>query len=177
MINNEIVVLIEKHCLFCDKKYLSVTKGFGQKKIYCSKRCREKYFNLINPDKLRIYRHTDYLKYHKKFCKFCGDEIINRTNNNVFCDSICRHEKQLITQKIWKHKIFELYSNFKKDCGCALCGYNKNGACLDYHHILNKKFRVDAILFYYMTERTYNEFLKCILLCKNCHYELHNKFT
>lgn len=59
--------------------------------------------------------------------------------------------------------------------GCAICGYDKCLTCLEFHHInpKDKKFCIgigtigkkDFII----------ELNKCILLCANCHKEMHQK--
>lgn len=57
---------------------------------------------------------------------------------------------------------------------CTLCGYNKCVDALDLHHINpeEKEFSISArpdISW----ERTIAELPKCVLLCANCHRELH----
>lgn len=70
----------------------------------------------------------------------------------------------------------ERYSAFIrfKENGCAICGYTKCAAALDFHHVEPslKKFRIsmDTI----NKKNFVEELVKCILVCKNCHYELHN---
>ena len=62
-----------------------------------------------------------------------------------------------------------------KTPGCALCGYNTCVAALDFHHVGSK-------LFYITREGIKNksnqeiadEIAKCILLCANCHREVHH---
>ncbi len=60
---------------------------------------------------------------------------------------------------------------------CERCGYNKNIAALDFHHINpdEKKFQIDIRKFSNtnLTDLE-NELNKCILLCANCHREEHN---
>ena len=59
--------------------------------------------------------------------------------------------------------------------GCAICGYDKCDACLDFHHVnpKDKKFGVSSVN---MERRNFVEELsKCVLLCKNCHHEMHDK--
>lgn len=59
---------------------------------------------------------------------------------------------------------------------CLECGYNKNAASLDFHHVNSKE--KDAVIGYLINfhkfERAYEEAKKCKILCKNCHTELHN---
>ncbi len=55
----------------------------------------------------------------------------------------------------------------KKGGKCSLCGYNKNYAALDFHHIdsKKKKFSFQAGLFLsYTSEKIEKELNKCILL-------------
>ena len=61
--------------------------------------------------------------------------------------------------------------------GCAICGYDKCIDSLDFHHSNpnEKKFKINAMTMTYKIERIVDELNKCILLCKNCHYELHYK--
>lgn len=61
---------------------------------------------------------------------------------------------------------------------CEICGYCKNIAALEFHHINpeEKKFNVDMRKFSNMNlEKLEAELEKCILVCANCHRELHNK--
>ena len=61
---------------------------------------------------------------------------------------------------------------------CEICGYNKNIAALEFHHIdpNTKKFQLDMRHFSNTTLETLKQELdKCILICANCHRELHNK--
>lgn len=82
-------------------------------------------------------------------------------------------------KKYWKNRdekhriiIHELKVN-----GCAICGYNKCDNALSFHHVnpLDKKFQITYRALSYTTERFINEINKCILLCANCHREIHEK--
>ena len=57
---------------------------------------------------------------------------------------------------------------------CARCGYNKSFKALDFHHLdsADKKFTV-AYYTYKPMEELQEEVDKCILLCANCHREIH----
>ena len=61
--------------------------------------------------------------------------------------------------------------------GCSICGYNKNLSALEFHHIdsSTKSFNIDArVLSNSSIIKIRKELVKCILLCANCHQELHN---
>jgi len=58
---------------------------------------------------------------------------------------------------------------------CFFCGYNRCSAALDFHHIdeQSKKFGLSQNGLTRSWEKTKKELDKCILLCANCHRELH----
>lgn len=61
---------------------------------------------------------------------------------------------------------------------CEICGYNKNIAALQFHHINpdEKEFKLDVRkLSNNKMENIYKEVDKCMLLCANCHSEIHHK--
>jgi len=59
---------------------------------------------------------------------------------------------------------------------CAICGYKKNMTALTFHHKdpNKKEFKLDIRS---LSNRTFSkiqlELTKCILVCHNCHSELH----
>lgn len=58
---------------------------------------------------------------------------------------------------------------------CFYCGYNRCLAALDFHHIdeSTKKFGISQDGLTRSWERTKQELQKCILVCANCHREIH----
>lgn len=59
---------------------------------------------------------------------------------------------------------------------CEKCGYNKCIAALDFHHINpnEKEFGISFRGYTRSWEKVKQELDKCMLLCANCHRELHN---
>ena len=60
---------------------------------------------------------------------------------------------------------------------CEICGYDKNLAALDFHHINpeEKEFQVDMRAFSnHSLDKLEKELSKCKLLCANCHREIHS---
>jgi len=70
----------------------------------------------------------------------------------------------------------EIISMYKAD-GCSICGYNKCNAALDFHHIdTATKGEVSlSSLLSCLSERLVDEIEKCMVVCANCHREIHDK--
>lgn len=78
-----------------------------------------------------------------------------------------------------KHrKIRSDYVSLKKQSGCVRCGYSKCEKALTFHHI-DQTTKIDTIANLVSRlaklEVIEEEIQKCILLCFNCHAELHEE--
>lgn len=64
------------------------------------------------------------------------------------------------------------------DSKCGICGYNKTVLALDFHHINpnDKKFGISTWKIK-KWDRVVEEAKKCVLLCSNCHREIHGNIT
>lgn len=64
-----------------------------------------------------------------------------------------------------------------KICGekCALCGYNKVVNALEFHHIYpeKKSYGISSSGNCHSLQKDITEIQKCILVCANCHREIH----
>ena len=60
---------------------------------------------------------------------------------------------------------------------CELCGYDRCEEALEFHHAdsSKKEFGISQAGLTRSWERVKGEIEKCILVCANCHRELHNK--
>lgn len=63
----------------------------------------------------------------------------------------------------------------KKGGQCILCGYRKSVEALDFHHIdrSTKTFGISLNVLTRSWESIQKEAEKCILVCANCHREIH----
>ena len=59
---------------------------------------------------------------------------------------------------------------------CNLCGYDKTFSALEFHHINpdEKKYGISASGTCHSIESDLEEVQKCILVCANCHREIHD---
>lgn len=70
--------------------------------------------------------------------------------------------------------------NLIKVCGnkCNICGYNKTVSALEFHHINpeEKEYGLASMGTCHQLEKDLEEVQKCILVCANCHREIHDNF-
>lgn len=81
----------------------------------------------------------------------------------------CESELAVLKKQKYKLKMLQ-YKGGK----CEICGYDKNIAALEFHHLNSedKKFTVSDT--HHSWEDVQKELDKCICVCANCHRELHN---
>jgi len=56
---------------------------------------------------------------------------------------------------------------------CALCGYDRALQALTFHHKTGKSFGIGAKGYTRSWEKAKSELDKCVLVCANCHAEIH----
>lgn len=163
-----------KKCKFCSVVFS--TKNENQ--FFCSRKCREKNWIKENPERDKELKKKSRLK-TPVICKICNKNIPNeqRTGGKTYCDNCLpkRNVERRNKSKIQAREISKKFMEFKKSLGCSICGYNKFGGSLDFHHKnpKEKERRISHKFWFSQSELFKKEMKKCILLCKNCHYELH----
>lgn len=128
-------------------------------KKYCSKDCE---------NKARRNRRQQPIK--NKVCPICEKFFTPKTGsaNLRKCCYECHPDGETLT----RGKMLELVKRLHGG-KCVRCGYDKCSGALEFHHIdaSQKDFTISndrAKL-----EESIEESKKCILLCANCHRELH----
>ena len=100
--------------------------------------------------------------------KYCCRRCKNDFNNQVY-------QTYVAQQKRGRDRKFRLMA--MKGGRCELCGYMRNSAALEFHHVdpHSKSFQLDLRS---ISNRKWAdleaEAEKCILLCSNCHAECHH---
>ena len=70
-------------------------------------------------------------------------------------------------------QIVNYIKKVKSESKCEKCGEN-HPACLDFHHIRDKKFQISQARYKATSlQETVEEINKCIILCANCHRKHH----
>jgi len=110
----------------------------------------------------------------KSNCIVCNKKLLGK--QTMFCSTSCKNK---IHQSYPAQKLRGLerkYYLVKMFGGkCSRCGYSTNLAALSFHHKGGKEFKLDSrSLSNRRASEIAKEMRKCILLCNNCHAELHN---
>jgi 5-methylcytosine-specific restriction endonuclease McrA len=125
-------------------------------------------------------RFREIKKYGKtRLCPRCKNECdINdfykrrgKENSSVYCKK-CTNLQTIERQHILKQDMVN-YKGGK----CENCGYDKYLGALEFHHMnpKEKDFNLSQLKSYKFDQVIKNELDKCILLCANCHREIHQK--
>jgi len=112
-----------------------------------------------------------------RFCPKCKtecqiSEFYNRRGKiggSVYCKKCTTEQVVERTKKLKQEMV-----NYKGGC-CQLCGYDKYIGALDFHHIdpKQKDFTIAHVRQYKFDDVIKNELDKCLLVCSNCHREIH----
>lgn len=100
------------------------------------------------------------------------DEFYQRRGKqggSVYCKT-CSSDQSIERQRELKQKAI----NYKGGA-CQKCGYNRCNAALEFHHINpnEKDFSISNLKSYAFNDKIKMELDKCIMLCANCHREVH----
>ncbi len=138
---------------------------------FCSRSCSAIYNNKAYPK--RKVEHK---------CKYCETALPATKRICSTCKSL-RKDRKIIRQQSWRTNHSDYNKNYRlkkkleaiESLGgcCCLCGYDKCPAALEFHHLdpSQKEFSFSS------SSRRYTnleeELSKCILVCANCHREVH----
>jgi hypothetical protein len=132
-----------------------------------------------------------------KKCEYCQEELKNKDDkrklrrDKKFCSQKCHDKSKYSKSSESKQKFKDEYGLNKYTLKgitkklelielfggkCEKCGYDKNISAFDFHHRDpdEKKFEIKIQYLNYKDDtKILEEALKCMLLCANCHREVH----
>lgn len=135
-------------------------------------------FNITKLKFSKIVGKTKIIK-----CEYCKKELeVSIFCSNKMCSDNCRLEyrKKYFKNRNYNYENLIKWRNDKKVKSieykggkCQLCGYNKCKSSLSFHHLdpNEKDFSISSVNWSF--DRIKNELDKCILVCTNCHGEIH----
>lgn len=110
-------------------------------------------------------------------CKYhlCDNQLEDRRWNRQFCSPSCKNKYFVIKRR---HKLKELAVEYKGGC-CSQCFYARDITALEFHHLdpNEKDFSISRNGSTRSWEGVQKELDKCILVCANCHREIHSGFS
>ncbi len=112
----------------------------------------------------------------EKTCSVCSGRYMAARPHAKYCSSLCR--LQGINREPYRrhdNEVKTIFSSYKKQIGCYLCRYNKCAGALVFHHVKpeDKSKPISSYDFCYKTDHWFVESQKCVLICHNCHSEVH----
>ena len=127
----------------------------------------------------RIYMKNEIIKLREQGKSYSEISKITSKSISTIRYQCSPHQRQCAQLRKSKHRKKNLLK-LKMLAGgkCKKCGYSRCFNNLSFHHIdpttKNKKFdSISALLRHSSFQKTYEETQKCVLLCANCHGELH----
>ena len=146
-------------CTICGKEF-EAQKSTAK---YCSNECR-------NAARRQKYNNPEKVN-KEKICPICGNTFSPKTGaaNQRICCYECMPEGIQLTRGMFLAKI-------KRARGgkCTRCGYDKCMKALEFHHIDPQKKDFTISNDHFKLKDAVEESKKCILICSNCHKELHD---
>ena len=117
--------------------------------------------------RLELYKNQKHIN-----CKVCLSLFMPQKKSGVCCSDSCTATLKTRSTKPAKQRLISFFGG-----SCQHCGYCKNSAALCFHHKdpKTKSFGLGgSVLASKYWEEILEEARKCILLCSNCHMELHH---
>ena len=116
-----------------------------------------------------------------KFCEICEEKFETKSSTRIYCykcsgdstrqDNNTRKHQKTILRRSMKLQAVKLLGG-----KCCKCGYDRCIDALEFHHENQdeKEFKLGSGNTM-SCENYKSEALKCILVCSNCHKEIHSK--
>jgi hypothetical protein len=128
--------------------------------------------------KFKTFRDIEKADYGEtRFCSRCKKDVKTenfyqrrgRANSSTYC-KVCTNEQTMERVRNLKSLMVE----YKGGC-CVKCGYDKYQGALDFHHLdpKEKDFNPSQLKKNSFDDKIKSELDKCILVCSNCHREIH----
>ena len=102
-------------------------------------------------------------------------ELRKECNKRSFAKWYSLHkDKVLLRNKIRKKRDILDFENYKKTLKCSICDESRFWT-LDFHHLdpATKEGTMSTLCFTVSKKKLQLEIDKCIVLCSNCHRDLH----
>jgi hypothetical protein len=162
-----------KNCAVCSNKFPSWIKIDGKyrnlkNRKYCLECSTFGKHNTVKLEKINNdFRTCPKCKQSKSLSDFYPRR--GKDGSSCYC-KICSNSHAIYRQRKFKINCVEY-----KGGSCSICGYNKCIGALEFHHKdpTKKDYTIANQRFVKFDDRIKKELDKCILVCANCHREIH----
>lgn len=158
--------MVKVICVVCGKEFESIKST----KKYCSDNCRNEARRIKYAEQQVLKEKKPPKQMGEKQCLICGKVFRPKTpaaNQRQCCYDCMPEGVQL--------KRGDFLAKLKQSRGgkCERCGYDKCIQALEFHHIdpSQKDFTISND--HFKLKEAVEESKKCIIICSNCHKELH----
>lgn len=152
-------------CQWCNEEFEAKRRDTK----YCSRSCQAKASRYRQNNNINILEHQ---------CGKCGKIFIikEKAFNRRYCYECVPFIPKSGSEN---RKIIKLWALEYKGNKCQNCGYDKCIDALEFHHTnpQEKDFSISDRKLVLDWNKIKIELDKCILLCANCHRELHSSFN
>lgn len=115
-----------------------------------------------------------------KICEICNEKFDTNNKSRIYCYD-CSGDSTRLDNETRKHQKTILRRSMKLQAikllggKCSICGYDTCIDALEFHHEnpQEKEFKLGSGNT--MSWKEYKAEVKCILVCSNCHKEIHSK--
>lgn len=110
----------------------------------------------------------------ERLCIKCN--VVKPADNFTPTSVYCKKCLSVYTKEKWQR--LKTDAVLYKGGVCEICGYNKCLAALEFHHINmeEKEFTISKVRTL-SVDKIKHELDKCMLLCSNCHREIHYNYS
>lgn len=152
-------------CQICGK----TVEAKKSTKKYCSRSCENKAKYIREKERKTALQNG--IDIDLKTCPICGTlfKPKDKSANQRICCYNCMPDSIQLTRGMFLAKIKEARGG-----KCIRCGYNTCIKALEFHHIDPSKKDFTISNDHFKLIEAMRESQKCILICSNCHKELHD---
>lgn len=125
--------------------------------------------DLPKDDKYFAARYDRSVKQYQTNCRDCQKKYRKEHYLN-------NRQKYIDKAKDYKKNFTEWFLDYKKNLSCEICGENRYWV-LDFHHKdpKQKDIEISNLLKICNKKKILDEIDKCMVLCSNCHRDLHHQ--
>jgi hypothetical protein len=185
--------MLIKNCLFCKKELLRKKESKTQQ-YFCNNFCRGKVMS--RNENFDCIKPKHYFAKQNINCKTCKKTFTQNKKTQKYCSSLCHrldikktycelHQchyekrcKKCNSKAVQsRREKIKLLAFEYKGSKCERCDYDRCLSAMEFHHLdpQGKDFGISDKGYTRSWQKVKEELDKCIMVCANCHREIHEK--